>query len=54
MARRDYVIFFSNSGSEANEAAFKIAKQYHAQKERVHAQNLFPDIDRIMATQQQL
>lgn len=28
----DYVIFFSNSGSEANEAAFKIVKQYHAQK----------------------
>ncbi|MGE6630792.1 aspartate aminotransferase family protein [Bacillus sp. NPDC077027] len=28
----DYVIFFSNSGSEANEAAFKIARQYHAQK----------------------
>ncbi len=28
----DYVVFFSNSGSEANEAAFKIARQYHAQK----------------------
>lgn len=28
----DYVIFFSNSGSEANEAAFKIVRQYHAQK----------------------
>lgn len=28
----DYVIFFSNSGSEANETAFKIARQYHAQK----------------------
>lgn len=28
----DYVIFFSNSGSEANEAAFKMAKQYHQQK----------------------
>ena len=27
----DYVIFFSNSGSEANEAAFKIARQYHQQ-----------------------
>ncbi len=25
-----YHIFFSNSGSEANEAAFKIARQYHA------------------------
>ncbi|APH06306.1 aspartate aminotransferase family protein [Bacillus weihaiensis] len=28
----DYVIFFSNSGSEANEVAFKIARQYHQQK----------------------
>lgn len=28
----DYVIFFSNSGSEANEIAFKIARQYHQQK----------------------
>ncbi|GGB53740.1 aspartate aminotransferase family protein [Fictibacillus barbaricus] len=28
----DYVIFFSNSGSEANEAAFKIARQYHQQR----------------------
>lgn len=27
----DYVIFFSNSGSEANEAAFKIARQYQQQ-----------------------
>jgi adenosylmethionine-8-amino-7-oxononanoate aminotransferase len=25
----DYVIFFSNSGSEANETAFKIVRQYH-------------------------
>ena len=25
----DYVFFFSNSGSEANEVAFKIARQYH-------------------------
>lgn len=25
-------VFFSNSGSEANEAAFKIARQYHAQR----------------------
>jgi len=28
----DYVYFFSNSGSEANETAFKIARQYHYQK----------------------
>ena len=28
----DYVIFFSNSGSEANETAFKMARQYHQQK----------------------
>ncbi|MEW9031404.1 MAG: aminotransferase class III-fold pyridoxal phosphate-dependent enzyme, partial [Planifilum fimeticola] len=27
----DYRIFFSNSGSEANEVAFKIVRQYHAQ-----------------------
>lgn len=27
----DYVIFFSNSGSEANEAAFKIVRQYQQQ-----------------------
>ncbi|MDQ0252945.1 adenosylmethionine-8-amino-7-oxononanoate aminotransferase [Evansella vedderi] len=27
----EYVIFFSNSGSEANETAFKIARQYHKQ-----------------------
>ncbi|KIL37717.1 aminotransferase [Cohnella kolymensis] len=27
----DYVIFFSNSGSEANETAFKIVRQYHQQ-----------------------
>ncbi|PLT29483.1 aspartate aminotransferase family protein [Peribacillus deserti] len=28
----EYVIFFSNSGSEANEAAFKIVRQYHQQR----------------------
>lgn len=28
----DYVFYFSNSGSEANETAFKIARQYHDQK----------------------
>ncbi|MEK9196963.1 aspartate aminotransferase family protein [Ureibacillus sp. 179-F W5.1 NHS] len=28
----DYVIFFSNSGSEANETAFKIVRQYHQQQ----------------------
>ncbi|WP_257351042.1 aspartate aminotransferase family protein [Pseudalkalibacillus decolorationis] len=27
----DYIIYFSNSGSEANETAFKIARQYHKQ-----------------------
>jgi taurine-pyruvate aminotransferase len=27
----EYVIFYSNSGSEANEVAFKIARQYHQQ-----------------------
>lgn len=28
----DYRIFFSNSGSDANEVAFKIARQYHHQR----------------------
>ncbi|MFS0777290.1 aspartate aminotransferase family protein [Neobacillus sp. 3P2-tot-E-2] len=28
----EYVIFFSNSGSEANETAFKMVRQYHQQK----------------------
>ncbi|MBO1002148.1 aspartate aminotransferase family protein [Pseudogracilibacillus auburnensis] len=27
----EYVVFYSNSGSEANETAFKIARQYHQQ-----------------------
>jgi adenosylmethionine-8-amino-7-oxononanoate aminotransferase len=27
----EYVVFYSNSGSEANETAFKIARQYHEQ-----------------------
>ncbi|WP_067846370.1 aspartate aminotransferase family protein [Alicyclobacillus mali (ex Roth et al. 2021)] len=32
----EYRIFFSNSGSEANEVAFKIARQYHAQRGEPH------------------
>lgn len=32
MLGEEYVIFFSNSGSEANEVAFKLARQYHQQK----------------------
>jgi len=32
----EYRIFFSNSGSEANEVAFKLARQYHAQRGEPH------------------
>lgn len=32
MLGEEYVIFFSNSGSEANETAFKIVRQFHQQK----------------------
>ncbi|SIS70972.1 aspartate aminotransferase family protein [Alicyclobacillus vulcanalis] len=32
----EYRVFFSNSGSEANEVAFKIARQYHAQRGEAH------------------
>lgn len=28
----EYRVFFSNSGSEANEVAFKVARQYHSQR----------------------
>ena len=27
----DYIVYYSNSGSEANEVAFKVARQYHEQ-----------------------
>ena len=27
----DYIVYYSNSGSEANEVAFKVARQYHRQ-----------------------
>lgn len=36
MLGEDYVIFFSNSGSEANETAFKIVRQYHQQRGEVN------------------
>ena len=47
----DYVIFFSNSGSEANETAFKIARQYHQQKGNMDAINSFHAIALIMVIQ---
>lgn len=31
MLEEDYVMFYSNSGSDANEVAFKITRQYHQQ-----------------------
>ena len=43
-----YVIFFSNSGSEANETAFKIARQYHEQKGEDIDIKLFHVIELIM------
>jgi adenosylmethionine-8-amino-7-oxononanoate aminotransferase len=42
----EYVIFFSNSGSEANEAAFKIARQYQQQ---IGESNRFKFISRYRA-----
>lgn len=42
----DYVIFFSNSGSEANETAFKIVRQYHLQKGEI---NRFKIVSRYRA-----
>lgn len=36
----DYVFFFSNSGSEANEVAFKIARQYHQQCDEPYRQKI--------------
>ncbi|MFC5531909.1 aspartate aminotransferase family protein [Cohnella yongneupensis] len=42
----DYVIFFSNSGSEANEAAFKIARQY---QEQIGERNRYKFVSRYRA-----
>jgi taurine-pyruvate aminotransferase len=51
MLGEEYVIFFSNSGSEANEAAFKIVRQYHQQKGDSTVINLSQDIEDTMGTQ---
>ncbi|WP_127529329.1 aspartate aminotransferase family protein [Paenibacillus kobensis] len=42
----EYVVFFSNSGSEANEVAFKIARQY---QEQIGEHNRFKFISRYRA-----
>jgi taurine-pyruvate aminotransferase len=42
----EYCIFFSNSGSDANEVAFKIVRQYYHQKGE--SMRLFPGIELIM------
>ena len=38
----DYKIFYSNSGSDANEVAFKLARQYHQQNGEPSRYNSFP------------
>ena len=47
----NYRIFYSNSGSDANEVAFKIARQYHHKMEKIYVINLFLDIVLIMEIQ---
>ncbi|MGO0732808.1 aminotransferase class III-fold pyridoxal phosphate-dependent enzyme [Bacillus shihchuchen] len=49
----EYVIFFSNSGSEANETAFKIARQYYAQKGEPHRYKFMSRYRGIMEIQWQ-